>query len=129
MKKLTVLFLFCLLLTGCKAPVAQENTPRLVTKIQVDTGETYRVYTDSAKIAQVLDYLRFLPKTDPSLLDPELMSSNGITIELTYYYGQNRVYTQKGVYYLSRDKLPYEPIAPEVGNDLLRLLQKLPSDN
>ena len=127
MKKLTVILLL-LLLTGCKAPVAQQNSPRLVTRVRIQTDDFTREYTDTDKITAILDYLRFLPKYSPSVLNPEWVETGGISIELTYLTGKTRTYVQKGVYYLSQDKEPFRPIDPESASVLIKLLENNPSD-
>ncbi len=127
MKKLVIIFI-CLLLTGCKAPVAKQNTPRLVTRVRIQTEDFTREYTDIQKITAILDYLRFLPKSGPSILDPEHIKTGGISIELTYLTGQNRTYVQKGVFYLSQDKEPFRPIDPDSASALLKILEAYPSD-
>ena len=127
MKKLTVILLL-LLLTGCKAPVPQQNTPRLVTRVCIDTEGIHREYTDSQKIAAILDYLRFLPKHSPSVLNPDWVKSAGVSIELTYLTGENRTYVQKGVFYLSQDRSPFRPIDPDSAYKLLEILKQYPSD-
>ena len=128
MKKLIVILLL-LLLTGCKAPVTQPNTPRLVTRVRIQTEDFTREYTDTEKITAVLDYLRFLPKYSPSVLNPDWVKSRGISIELTYLTGKNRTYVQKGVFYLSQDKEPFRPIDPDSARALIRLLETYPSDD
>ena len=128
MKKLTVILLL-LLLTGCKAPVAQQNTPRLVTRVRIQTEALTREYTDTEKITAILDYLRYLPRENPSVLNPDWVRSNGISIELTYYSGKRRTFVQKGVYYLSQDQEPFRPIDPDSAAVLLRLLDTYPSDD
>ena len=128
MKKLIVILLL-LLLTGCKAPVTQPNTPRLVTRVRIQTEDFTREYTDTEKITAVLDYLRFLPKYNPSVLNPDWVKSRGISIELTYLTGKNRTYVQKGVFYLSQDKEPFRPIDPDSARALIRLLETYPSDD
>ena len=128
MKKLIVILLL-LLLTGCKAPVTQPNTPRLVTRVRIQTEDFTREYTDTEKITAVLDYLRFLPKDNPSVLNPDWVKSRGISIELTYLTGKNRTYVQKGVFYLSQDKEPFRPIDPDSARALIRLLETYPSDD
>ena len=127
MKKLTVILLL-LLLTGCKAPVPEQMSPRLVTRVCIRSEGLQWEYTDSKKIAAVLDYLRFLPKESPNILDPEQMESVGFTIELTYLCGEGRTYVQKGVFYLSQDALPFRPIDPSSAGGLIELLEQYPSD-
>lgn len=128
MKKF-VIILFCLFLSGCKAPVKQPDSPRLVTSVRIQTEEFTREYTDTEKITAILDYLRYLPRENPSVLNPDWVKSDGISIELTYYNGKTRTYVQKGVYYLSQDQEPFRPIAPDSAAVLLRLLDTYPSDD
>ena len=127
MKKLLILFLF-FFLYGCKAPVPEPAASRLVTRVCISTDNLYREYTDSKKIAAVLDYLRFLPLEDPVLLNPEQVNTQGITIELTYHTGGGRSYVQKGQFYLSRDDAPFMAIAAETTQTLWELLEQYPSD-
>ncbi len=127
MKKLWIILLI-LLLAGCKAPVPEQAASRLVTRVCIRSDTLYREYTDSKKIAAVLDYLRFLPLQDPVLLNPERVNTQGVTIELTYHTGGGRSYVQKGQFYLSRDSAPFMAIAQDGEQTLWDLLEQYPSD-
>ncbi len=128
MRLLKAVFILCLLalsLCGCAEATADSHYSRLVTKAQVTWEDKSIELTEPGDIEAILSYLRLLPKMGPGLPNPSYMESPGIEILLTYEGGQHKRLLQKGVYYLSKDHLPFRPIDSKLGAQLILVLDQL----
>ena len=121
---LMAIVLLCCALYGCKLPQEPQHYARLVTHIQISHNGITQEFDDPHKIEEILSYLRTLPYTETSILDPVYMDSPGSQIKLTYIGGETRYFLQKGAHYLSKDKKPFRSIDASAGVGLLAILDK-----
>ena len=129
MKRIVVLLLTVLLLSGCSKK-EKDNSYRVVTGVQVEytrQGETIsRVYTTPTSMQSVLTYLRILKPYGPVYPDgnTEIMCK----IVLHYSQGPDSVYIQQGQRYLQKDGGDWETIDTSRASLLYPMLLLLPSD-
>lgn len=129
MKKICIILLLAVLLTGC----GKEETPtvhRVVTGVQVEFdrgGETItRTYTKNTSVESVLTYLRILRPFGPTVPKGEFDSTCRIT--LAYSDGSASEYVQQGNQYLQKDGGDWQNIDNSRGSLIYPLLLLLPSD-
>ena len=129
MKKIAVILLLSLLLSGCRTAKA-EPACRVVTGVQVqyhhEGGTLNRTYTQSDSIRSVLFYLRLLRPFGPVV--PEDTQNLTCQITLRYSHGPDSVIEQQGNQYLRRDNGHWEEINDTNAQLLYPLLLLLPSD-
>jgi len=129
MKKIAVLLLLSLLLSGCQATTA-EPACRVVTGVHVqyhhEDSTITRNYIQPDSIHSVLFYLRLLRPFGPVI--PEDTQNLTCRITLRYSHGPDSVYEQQGNHYLRRDDGHWKEINDTTAQLLYPLLLLLPSD-
>lgn len=109
MKKSVICLIFALLFlfSGCHIQPAASPAPQLVksiTVIKADGDDIHEVhYTNSEKIAVILNYLRLIDPYGPPDTDPDKVAGREYRIELHYRKGPPRIYLQKADRYLMSD--------------------------
>lgn len=102
-----LLFAALFLFSGCHIQSSASPAPKLVksvTIIKADENDVYEVhYTNSEKIAVILNYLRMIDPYGPPDTDPDKISGREYRIELHYRKGPPRIYLQKADRYLMSD--------------------------
>ena len=129
MKKIAVLCLLALLLSGCRAE-GKAPVHRVVTGVQVEfeqNGNTlFRTYKEQDSIRSVLTYLRLLRPFGP--VYPEGEHDLNCKFTLKYSHGPDSVIVQQGYDYLRRDDNDWELIDDTQAQLLYPMLLLLPSE-
>jgi len=124
-------FLLIVVLPGCGCQ-AERPLVAVVEKIEVIgsyQGEALlRTYTESQKIAAVLNYLRWLRPQFKADCDPEMIPGDEYTITVSLSDGVQEVYRQKTNGYLRKDNGRWENIDPEKGVMLYEIISQMDSD-
>lgn len=122
-RKLTLVFFFCLLLTGC---AAKPKPLHLVTKISVtDRAGITKDYTEPQKMETILYYLRSLEPQGRPDTDPERIMGEAYRICVEYADGGQSIYRQRANRFLSRDAHPWQKIDPQKAAVLRPLLDSM----
>lgn len=129
MKKIAVLCVLALLLSGCRA-TGKTPVHRVVTGVQVEFqqhGNTlFRTYKEQESIQSVLTYLRLLRPFGPVI--PEGEQDLNCRITLKYSHGPDSIIIQKGYDYLRQDENDWEQIDDTQAQLLYPMLLLLPSE-
>ena len=133
MKKIGIILLALLLMTGCTRIDEQiAGRPRVVTGIDAsyDSGaiRLNRQYSDSEKLRAVLMYFRCLEVYGTVAPEVSIPQISSIRVTLTYSDGTAKTYDQRDGQYLRQDDGPWHYINQEQAQDLPILLGFLESD-
>ena len=129
-----IIGLLCSLLGGCMHFITRpaQMPVRVVTHINItyDNGniQTKRHYEDSAKVNQVLNYLRMIDPYGRPAVDPEILAGSHFHIELAYSDGSSKIYRQKADCYMQIDGGEWKTIDPARAEELSLLLGQMESD-
>ena len=125
MKKLLSVFI-CLLLAGCTVPPTEKS--RIVTQIRIEANspDLCRAYTDPQKMETILYYLRSLKRGRAASTNPERFAGTNFHIELHYSDGSNRHVFQRADRFLSEEFQPWQEVS--YGAFLTPILQNMPND-
>ncbi len=126
MKRLALILIFAVLLSGCSPnPVS-----RVVTEIRVEyeqPGSTiYRTYNQQSSMEHVLTYMRLLRPFGPVI--PEGNQDFTCKFTLKYSHGPDSIYLQQGANYLQKNDGEWKSIDNTNGQLIYPLLLLLPSD-
>ncbi len=133
MKKLWLVWILIVCLSGCTAPQSDRLKPvSLVTAVTVSYhyGDMHirRHFTNTDKIDIVLYYLYHLSPGGTPKEDPEQIWGDSCRILVAESNGSRHIYRQQGGRYLSVDNRPWQTISEEKSAVLFPLLLNMESD-
>lgn len=106
----------------------RETGPRLVSRIEVEYGQSRQVYEDPEKMSLILNRLRSLGQRYSPDTDPEALAGNTVSIRLIYSDGTQRQHQIKPDRYVRTGQEQWQQADPDRISALNLLLHVLPGD-